>query len=91
MITDEQRTITAELVADEWGGDVAEYVDNIGATRDSMDHYRGATWSDCGAIDETEVAGYPALIIHDAQAIKGQPRVDVCVVDFGHIRTIFQQ
>lgn len=90
MLTENQDRIMAEFIADYNGGDAADYLGESGGTRDDFASFDGREWSDWSGRTYEERGGFHAVHYEEAQAIKGQPRVSLWVVDFGDVRGIYQ-
>lgn len=60
-------------------------------TSETLDDYRAASknWNSLGQRNEKTVAGIPVLEFIDAQAVKGQRRQTVVVLDLGKFRAVF--
>ena len=43
-------------------------------------------WAECSAMKAGEIAGFPFCSWKNAQAVKGQPRQAMSVIDFGDVR-----
>ena len=43
-------------------------------------------WAECSAMKAGEIAGFPFCSWKSAQAVKGQPRQSMSVIDFGDVR-----
>jgi hypothetical protein len=65
-------------------------IDDLYFTSETVDDYRAARlgWINPGEIDEDEPG---LLVVKKAQAMKGQPRKDVVVIDFGSGRAVMAQ
>lgn len=64
-------------------------------TRDTIEDFltaRKTTWLQAGHLEtgKTEIGGHNYIQIEDCQAVKGQPRTNILVVDFGHMRVVYQ-
>lgn len=58
-------------------------------THESIDDFKAARncWNEKGVFQgEGEIAGFPFIAWTKVQALKGQPRRDLSVIDFGDIR-----
>lgn len=62
----------------------------ISSTRDPLDSFDGASWAEARGREDFEVDGHGCVHWRSAQALKGQQRVSVTVVDLGDIRLIYQ-
>lgn len=82
MLTDEQITQVAELAARHNGGEVAEYSDDIVATREPLESFarlaKGRRVVDGG------------VILEGVQRAKGQPRTTIYICDFGDARGLYE-
>jgi hypothetical protein len=67
----------------------------VSFTNDTIDQFKTARktqWNKPGYLEEgtTEMGGLPYIKIEDCQAIKGQPKTTILVVDFGDVRLCYQ-
>lgn len=67
----------------------------ISYTNDTIEQFKTARrtqWNKPGHLEEglTEIGSLPYIIIEECQAIAGQPKTTVVVVDFGDIRVCYQ-
>lgn len=93
MMTDEQRQVMAQFIADDQGDEFdefEEYAEFICETRDELSRYGGSIWSECGSILDTDGYHYPARICEGVQVSKGKQRLTVYVMDFGDFRGVYQ-
>lgn len=65
-------------------------IDNVVFTRDTLADFRTARagYSDRGTLDEDTLGGFPALVMEDVQATRGQPRKSIVVIDYGTVRAV---
>jgi hypothetical protein len=94
MMTEEQKRIMAQFIADYNGGDSDEYLDEdiyeFELTRDEFECYDGSTWASHRGQTYEDRSGHRAVCYDAAQAVKGQRRVRLWVIDFGDFRAIYQ-
>ncbi len=91
MLTNDQKFMLAEFVADYNGGDAEDYIDEIDATRDDFSHYENADgWNEWAGRTVDEEYEVPAIYYESVQAVKGQTRSALWVMDFGDVRGIYQ-
>ena len=67
--------------------------DDLELTKETIADFLQATesYSSYKSIDEGVLdTGEPYLVIENAQPIKGQPRTDLMVVDFGDVRACYK-
>ena len=93
MLTNAQRRVVAEFVADERcesAGGADEYVGEVDETRDVFAGFVDPPWVEAVGKTLTIFAGYPAVHYERVQARKGDRRYELFVVDFGDARGIYQ-
>lgn len=69
--------------------------DSIDYTNDTIEqflHARLTEWNKPGHLESgtTEIGGFPYIRIEDCQAMKGQEKITLLVVDFGPVRVVHQ-
>ncbi len=95
-MTVEEVRLLAQFVADYNGGEAADYmegeeIDSSGdMTRDEFELYDGRSWNDWRGQTYEEVDGHRAVYYEKVQALKGQQRCQLWVIDFGDFRAIYQ-
>jgi len=82
-----------EIFLDEFGhSDVCEF--DLSYTAETIENFLTArkNWQDWGTLSEgvTDLGGYKYIAVDRCQALKGQTRVNIIVVDFGDARAIYQ-
>jgi hypothetical protein len=82
-----------EIFLDEFGhSDACEF--DLSYTAETIENFLTArkNWQDWGTLSEgvTELGGYKYIAVDRCQALKGQTRVNIVVVDFGNVRAIYQ-
>ncbi len=88
-----------EIFADEFNfdrdGDCC-FLESSGVdfTNDTIEQFltNRKTWNKPGHLETgtTEIGGFPYLQIEDCQAVKGQEKINLIVVDFGPVRVVYQ-
>lgn len=75
-----------ELFDPEWKG--GEWMIDAVETRETIEQYveSSARWNERSAMKSGTIAGFPFVAWKNCQAIKGQPRRTMSVVDFGDVR-----
>ena len=87
-----------ELLGDDWREAVEEHglefswldSDEIDLTLDALEKYDGATWREAEGREDMVIDGRPAIRWERVQAVKGQQRQTIAVVDLGAWRAIYQ-
>ena len=82
-----------EIFEDEFNRqDVREY--DLSYTAETIENFLEArkNWQEWGTLSEgvTEIGGYRYIAVDRCQALRGQTRCDIVVVDFGAARAIYQ-
>lgn len=62
----------------------------ISTTREDLESFDGRTWAEARGREDFEIDGHKCMHWESAQAMKGQQRVSVTIVDLGGIRLIYQ-
>lgn len=90
-LTEPQMRAMAQFVADYGGGEAEDYIDEVAATRDDFGHYLNAEgWAEWAGQDVVDRYDFPAIHYDRVQAVKGQQRYELFVMDFGDVRGIYQ-
>ena len=90
MLTEEQDRIMAKFIADYNGGLPTDYIGESDGTRDDFCRYDGTAWREASEPVRETREGFPAIYFEKVQALRGQPRRQLWVIDFGEIRGIYQ-
>lgn len=100
-LNEEETRLMAEFISDHLGGDAQEYIDDgtidaVELTRDPFDCFDGKShnghkWHSWSGQELDTIGGRPAVYYEAVQAVKGQTRVHLWVVDFGDFRATYQQ
>ena len=82
-----------EIFLDEFGhSDVCEF--DLSYTAETIENFLAArkNWQDSGSLSEgvTDIGGHKYITVDRCQALKGQTRCNIIVVDFGGARAIYQ-
>lgn len=92
LLTQQQIELMSQFIADYNGGEPEDYVDSqIDATRDEFELYDGRAWTEANGRTDDDSYGVPARHYESVQAIKGQTRTSLWVMDFGDYRAVYQQ
>ena len=96
QLTQQQAEAFARFIAEwcynneeEW----ADHLDAFDTTLDPFSRYTDngpATWREASEPQRDDTFGYPAVYYERVQANKGQERVQLCVMDFGDVRGVYQ-
>lgn len=75
-----------ELFDPEYKG--GEWMVNATETQETLDQWieSSARWTERSPMKRGEIAGFPFLAWKSAQAVKGQARRSMSVIDFGDVR-----
>ena len=73
----------ADYKCGEWMCDFVETTETLSQWEDSS-----KSWAERSAMITGEIAGFPFCAWKSAQAVKGQPRQSISVIDFGDTRIV---
>ncbi len=92
MLAQPEIDLMCRFIADYNGGEPEDYTDSqIDGTRDLFELYDGRAWTEATGRTDDYSYGVPARHFESVQAIKGQPRTALWVMDFGDHRAVYQQ
>lgn len=85
-------TLTDDQIEDIFGNlDFETYIEDLAFTRNTISEFKDgrSAWNELGTINKKSTCdNYDCFIVDNCQAVKGQPRKRVCVVDFGTVRAV---
>lgn len=75
-----------ELLDADWKD--GEWMVEAVETRETLEQWEESSknWNERSSMKRGEIAGFPFIAWSNAQAIKGQPRRKMSVIDFGDVR-----